>query len=518
MVHPRRPSPEAASVAVGRGDDPPRCGFAAFVWIWNNRQGQPTPRLHLRIARWLADRWQAGDRDLLLLAFRSSGKSTLVGLFCAWLLAGNPGLRILVLAGDFALARKMVRNVKRIIERHPLTAGLKPARADQWASDQFTVRRPIELRDPSMLAKSVAANITGSRADVVICDDVEVPNTCDTAMKRLDLRARLLELEYVLVPGGTQLYVGTPHTFYSIYAAVARRELGETQPLLAGFSRLELPLLDERGHSRWPERFTPERIALLRGRTGAAKFESQMLLRPRNIVEARLDPERLRAYTEALVYAEGNQQAMLSLGGRRLVSASCRWDPAYGAPGGGDGSVVAAVFADAEGGLWLHDIRYLKHDPARIAEVDEATQLCRQVAAFARDLYLPAVTLETNGIGRFLPSLLRRELQLAGLRCAVLEKNSSRNKDLRILEAFEVVLAAGRLAAHRRVWETPFIEEMREWRPGGRGRDDGLDAVAGCLADEPVRLPRLDAPPPAGSQSWRPGRGGIIRVDDAFDP
>jgi len=158
-------------------------GFAAFVWIWNNRQGQPTPQLHLLIARWLAERWEAGDRELLLLAFRSSGKSTLVGLFCAWLLFRNPDLRILVLAGDFALAKKMVRNVKRIIERHPLTKRLKPERADQWASDQFTVRRSAELRDPSMLAKGVAANITGLRADVVICDDVEVPNTCDTTPK-----------------------------------------------------------------------------------------------------------------------------------------------------------------------------------------------------------------------------------------------------------------------------------------------------------------------------------------------
>ena len=380
MVRPRPSSPEPAPFSSVR-DGSLRCGFDAFVWIWNRRQGQPTPGLHLRIARWLAERWQAGDRELLLLAFRSSGKSTLVGLFCAWLLSGNPSLRILVLAGDFALAKKMVRNVKRIIERHPLTVRLKPARADQWASDQFTVRRPVELRDPSMLAKSVAANITGLRADVVICDDVEVPNTCDTAVKRLDLRARLLELEYVLVPGGTQMYVGTPHTFYSIYAEVARPELGETRPLLAGFCRLELPLLDERGRSRWPERFTPQRIASIRGRTGPAKFESQMLLRPRNIVEARLDPDRLRAYADTLVYTEGNQEATLSLGGRRLVSASCRWDPAYGAPGVGDGSVVAAVFADADGGLWLHDVRYLKHDPARIAEVDDATQLCRQVVA-----------------------------------------------------------------------------------------------------------------------------------------
>src|SRR5512132_3667183 len=146
--------------------------FAEFVWIWNTRQGQTTPRLHLRIARWLAARWQEGERELLLLAFRSSGKSTLVGLFCAWLLSHNPDLRILVLAGDFALAKKKVRNVKRIIERHPLTAGLKPARRDHWAADQFTVKRRAELRDPSMLAKGIAAIITGLRADVVICDDV----------------------------------------------------------------------------------------------------------------------------------------------------------------------------------------------------------------------------------------------------------------------------------------------------------------------------------------------------------
>ena len=85
-----------------------------------------------------------------------------------------------MLAGDFALAKKMVRNAKRIIERHSLTAGLKPALSDHWASDQFTVKRRAELRDPSMLAKGIAANITGLRADIVICDDVEVPNTCDT--------------------------------------------------------------------------------------------------------------------------------------------------------------------------------------------------------------------------------------------------------------------------------------------------------------------------------------------------
>lgn len=486
--------------------------FDVFVSTWNEHQGQTTPELHAEIARWLAERWRAGDRALLLLAFRNAGKSTQVGLFCAWLLARDPDVRIVVLAADFALARKMVRNVKRIIERHPLTLGMKPDRADQWASDQFTVNRRRELRDPSMLAKGIGANVTGSRADVVICDDVEVPNTADTAPKRADLRERLEEIDFVLVPGGTTLYVGTPHTYYSIYADASRPETGETEPYLAGFTRLTLPLLDDKGHARWPERFTAERIEAIR-RRGHNKFKSQMLLEPVNIAEGRLDPDRLRLYDDDLVYREGNDEARLLLGSRRLVSASCWWDPSFGAPDKGDASVIAALYTDEEGDYRLHAVRYLAHDPALAeAGVDEATQLCRQVAAFVRDNYLPAVTLETNGLGRFLPGLLRREIATAGLRCAVVETASRRAKDLRILDAFDVVLAAERLHAHRDVWRTPFVTEMREWRPGAGARDDGLDAVAGCLLSEPVRLPRLPAPAAntiKGRQNWRPGVQGF---------
>ena len=490
--------------------------FDVFLVLWNERQGLETPSLHVQMARWLAQCWQNSERELLLMAFRNSGKSTIVGLFSAWLLCRNPNLRILVLAADLALARKMVRNVKRMIERHPLTGGLKPERADQWASDQFTINRGLELRDPSMLAKGIGANITGSRADVVVCDDVEVPNTSDTPPKREDLRERLDEIDYVLVPGGTQLYVGTPHTYYSIYAANPRRDADEERPYLDGFKRLELALLDKAGKSRWPRRFPDVAIDAIKRRSGPNKFKSQMLLEPVNIAEGRLDPDRIRSYGDDLVYREANTEATLMLGDKRLVSASCWWDPAFGSPDRGDASVIAALFTDSEGSYWLHSVRYLEHDPALAANpdkgIDEATQMCRQVAKFARDHYLPAVTLETNGLGRFLPGLLRRELTAAGLTCAVIEKASHRSKDLRIVDAFDAVLAAGRLHAHRDVFATPFITEMREWRPGVRARDDGLDAVSGCLLSEPVRLPRL-APPSTkdikARANWRPGAEGF---------
>lgn len=485
--------------------------FPTFLDLWNRSQGMATPAIHRRMAAWLGERWAGGDRRLLLMAFRNSGKSTVLGLFAAWLLATDPNRRILVLAADAMLAGRLVRHTRRVIEQHEATSALRPPTADQWSADRFTVARTLELRDPSMLARGITGNITGSHADIVVCDDVEVPNTSDTAGKREALRERLREMEYVLNPDGLQLYAGTPHSFYSIYAEALRPEEGAEEPFLAGFMRLELPLLDEAGLSIWPERFTPEAIAAIRRKSGPNRFASQMLLLPMSPEEGRLDPEKLVPYADELEYREANGVASLWLEGRRLLSASCWWDPSWGAPGKGDASVVAAVFSDDDGTRWLHRVRYLTHDPvlAKAAAGDlrnsELGQMCRDVAAFMRELYLPSIRIETNGIGTGLPAMLRAILAETGTSGAVIEETSSVPKARRILGAFDAILAAGKLRAHGSVWDTPFVQEMREWTPGSNGRDDGLDAVSGCLNSEPQRLFKGASGPRPERTEWRPG-------------
>ncbi len=475
--------------------------FRLFLIVWNRQQGQSTPLVHLRMAAWLQEKWMAGETRLLLMAFRSCGKSTITGLFAAWLLLVRPDLRILVLAAESLLARRMVRNVRRIIERHPLTAHLKPDRADQWAVDRFTVRRRLELRDPSMLARGIVSNITGSRADMIICDDVEVPNTCDTAEKRADLRERLLELEYILIPGGTLLYVGTPHNWFSIYADSPRGEIGEVQAFLTEYDRLMLPVLDKNGESAWPERYSAEDIARMKLRTGINKFMSQMMLEPVNIAEGRLNPADLVRYNGDLVYMR--EYNRMDLNGNKLIACGAFWDPAFG---GGDASVLAVVFTDDEGSLWLHRVIYLER-----ANGDVATAQSREVAESLRQFHVPSVSVESNGIGKFLPQILRRELARARVPCAVLDHVNSRPKDERILEAFQTVMAARLLHVHESVFQTPFITEMQEWRPGvRRGNDDGLDAVAGALALQPVRLKTERF---AGRHLWHGGGGHTAKTD-----
>ncbi len=483
--------------------------FYAFMVLWLKLMNFNPANHQKQMSSWLEKLFYSSDqRKGLLMAFRNSGKSTIVGLFVAWILYFNPNLRILVLAADYALARKMVRNVKRIIEKHPLTSGLKPNNADEWASTQFTVSRSIELRDPSVLAKGIDANITGLRADIIICDDVEVPKNCDTAEKRKQLRDKLSELEYILSPDGLEIFIGTPHTFYTIYQTTPDASRPEADVFLQGYNKLQIPILDDFGNSAWPQRFSNLQIANMRRMTGENKFLSQMMLCPVNINNSRLNVSDLVRYQSEIKMFFANGKEVLNINNTQMISASCWWDPAFSTKG--DNSVVACVFCDALGRYYLHDILYIN-----IAQdcSDKALAQVNQVIDFLQRNHIPSIRIETNGLGKFLPAILRQQLAIRHLRIAVIEETSHRNKQERILEAFEVPLASKLLHVSDKIWHTKFIEELRQWQPIANISDDGLDAVAGCILSEPVRLVHSFTTAP--SSGWQK-MSGQFRANSNF--
>ncbi|MBP5795013.1 MAG: phage terminase large subunit [Alphaproteobacteria bacterium] len=188
-----------------------------FADAWNHVLGYTTPRHHQDMLKFLYDVWQNPDHKGLLMAFRHSGKSTVVGIFAACVLYMRPETRILVLSAHTVLAARMVAHIKNILENHPWCGDLIPKNKKEWASDKITINRPVGIREPSVVCQGIHGNITGMRADLIICDDVEVPNTANTPQKRVALRERLRELDFILSPNGTMIYIGTPHTMDTIY-------------------------------------------------------------------------------------------------------------------------------------------------------------------------------------------------------------------------------------------------------------------------------------------------------------
>ena len=191
--------------------------FYNFLDEWNAILNLTTPAHHRQIMEFLVSVLESSPHRGLLMAFRHSGKSTVVGIFAACVLLMRPETRILILSAENSLASRMVSHIRHILENHPRCSDLIPQTKKEWASGRITVNRPIGIREPSVICQGIHGNITGMRADLIICDDIEVPNTSNTAQKRATLRERLRELDFILSPTGTMIYIGTPHTMDTIY-------------------------------------------------------------------------------------------------------------------------------------------------------------------------------------------------------------------------------------------------------------------------------------------------------------
>ena len=264
------------------------------------------------------------------------------------------------------------------------------------------------------------------------------------------------------------------------------------------WKRLKIPILNDAGESAWPERYSLEKIKSLRRRSGPNKFASQMMLEPVSVTESRLDTKRIKFYGGSLDYREVNGCGVLSLNDKRLVGVSCWWDPSFGSPSG-DKSVVAVAFFDEVGNAYLHRLLYLTVPPN-----EEATAYqCQAVRKLIQDTFVTAIHVESNGIGKFLPALLRQEFARSRTRCAVIEETSRLSKSDRILSAFDAMLMNGSFWAHEDIRKTPFLDEMRDFIPQGKAHDDSLDAVAGCLLAEPVRLERIPPTFIKNTLEWR---------------
>ena len=153
--------------------------YNQFLDSWNGVLGMSTPPHHHRMTDFLSDVLNNNHRGLLM-AFRHSGKSTIVGIFATCVLFLRPQTRILILSAQTHQATRMVMHIRNILENHPWCQDMIPKNKREWAENKITINRPIGIREPSVICQGVHGNITGMRADLIICDDVEVRTVAGT--------------------------------------------------------------------------------------------------------------------------------------------------------------------------------------------------------------------------------------------------------------------------------------------------------------------------------------------------
>jgi hypothetical protein len=196
--------------------------FRNFVFhIWKHLNlPTPTP-VQYDIASYL----QYGPRRRVIEAFRGIGKSWLTAAYVCWLLWKDPQHKILVVSASKDRADAFSIFVKRLIETVPELAHLKP-RGDQRNSNlAFDVGPALPDQSPSVKSVGITGQLTGSRADTIIADDVEVVKNSAAVAQREKLAELIKEFDAILKPLASSeiIYLGTPQTEESIYNLLPER-------------------------------------------------------------------------------------------------------------------------------------------------------------------------------------------------------------------------------------------------------------------------------------------------------
>lgn len=200
--------------------DPLKADFRVFLFrVWEHLSLPIPTDVQYDIARYL----QHGPKRCVIEAFRGVGKSWVTSSYVCWLLYCNPQLNILVVSASKLRADDFTTFTLRLINEMPELKHLIPGPDQRNSKVAFDVGPARASHAPSVKSVGITGQLAGSRADVIIADDIEIPNNSATEGMRVKLSEAVKEFDAVLKPGGRIIYLGTPQTEMSLYNKLPAR-------------------------------------------------------------------------------------------------------------------------------------------------------------------------------------------------------------------------------------------------------------------------------------------------------
>jgi hypothetical protein len=195
--------------------------FRNFLYLtWRHlRLPEPTP-----IQYDIADYLQRGGQRCIISAFRGVGKSWITASFVLWRLLLDPNINILVVSASKNRADDFSTFCLRLLSEMPILKHLYPKGDQRQSKISFDVSTATASQQPSVKSLGITSQLTGSRADLIIADDVETSGNTQTQSMRDKLSESIKEFEAIIKPDTSRIiFLGTPQTEQSIYNKLQER-------------------------------------------------------------------------------------------------------------------------------------------------------------------------------------------------------------------------------------------------------------------------------------------------------
>lgn len=456
--------------------------FVAAIW---NQLGLPAPtRAQLAICDYI----QYGPKRLQIQAFRGCGKSWLAGAFVLWTLFNNPEKKILILSASKERADNQSIWLQKLIIETPWLKHLQPTNDNaRWSRISFDVNcSPHQA--PSVKSVGIGGQLTGSRADIILADDVEVPNNSMTEMMREKLLQLCTEAESILTPKNDSriLYLGTPQTTFTIYRRLAERNYRPfvwparypRKDKLSQYENLLAPQIVEdieMGAEEWtptdPDRFQGDDLLEREAAMGRSNFMLQFMLdttlsdaekfplKFSDLIITSVNPTQA---PDAVVWCSDPRNVLkdlptVGLPGDYFYSPMqlqgdwspytetiCSVDPS----GRGSDETAATYISQKNGFLYVHEVRAYRDGYSDNTLLD--------ILRGCKRYNVTKLLIETNFGDGIVAELFKKHLQQTKQAIDVEEVRANVRKEDRIIDALEPVMNQHRLIIDKAVVEWDY--------------------------------------------------------------
>ena len=446
--------------------------------VWTHLELPEPTRAQLCIAEFI----QNGPKRLQIQAFRGVGKSWITAAFVLWTLYKDTDKKIMVVSASKDRADAFSIFCQRLILEVPWLSHLKPKNDDQrWSRVSFDVGPARPHQAPSVKSVGITGQLTGSRADLMVLDDVEVPNNSMTELQREKLLQLVTECESILTPKSDSriMFLGTPQTTFTIYNKLRERnykpfvwparyprKVAMYDGLLAPQLENDLNNEDDLAWNPTDTRFNEGDLLERESAMGRSNFMLQFMLDtslsdaekfPLKFADLVVNPVNPENAPENIIWCSSPENIIKDLPCVGLpgdyyyspMQVQGKWEPyseticSVDPSGRGSDETVACFLSQLNGFIYLHEI-WASRDGYSDRTLLEILRRCRKYK-------VGTLLIESNFGDGMVSELFRKHCQQTKTNLTIEETRANVRKEDRIIDALEPVFNQHRLVVDPKV-------------------------------------------------------------------
>ena len=434
----------------------------------------------------IADYLQHGPKRLQIQAFRGVGKSWITGAFVLWTLFNDNEKKIMIISASKERADNMSIFLQKLIIETPWLEHMRPEMdGSRWSRISFDIKCPPH-QAPSVKSVGITGQLTGSRADLMILDDIEVPGNSMTELMREKLLQLCTEAESILTPKADSriMYLGTPQTTFTVYRKLAERSYkpfvwpSRYPKAISQYEGLLAPQLVadiDNGANEWdvtdPDRFSDDDLLEREASMGRSNFMLQFMLdtslsdaekfplKCADLIVTSVNPTNA---PDSIIWCSDPANVIKDLPIVGLpgdyfyspMSIQGNWNPyteticSIDPSGRGTDETTAAYLSQHNGLLYLHEMRAYRDGYSDSTLLD--------ILRGAKKFGVTKLLIETNFGDGMVAELFRKHLLETKQSIDIEEVRANVRKEDRIIDSLEPVMNQHRLIIDRKVIEWDF--------------------------------------------------------------